>query len=199
MKRLLVILAVLAAAAYLGSRATHCTDGLGQTLASLAGQPPDTASDSAISAKAAPAGPHAVPDGERFPGGQRCSVHEIAASSSSQGSQPTVDRRLEPVRDKLVRPPFTSWNTFEELDRFQIVSSSDRAELSSGAIVTLALVEQRQDASFLDIQVAAGDKALVSARSWLRYGEAFFVVTNSEDDNSRFLWLHCVLDDDPGE
>ena len=191
MKRSLVILVVLAAAAYLASRAVSCTSDVGRALDSLSGQSPANSPESAVSAKAAPAEPGAAPHGEPFPGGQLCSVREIVASSSSQSAEPGLDPELKPIRDKLERPPFTAWSAFEQLDRVYFASSSDRAELSGGTTMTLALLEESEDAPLVHIQIFAGDRLSMSTRARLRYGDAFLIVTSPQADDARILWLHC--------
>jgi hypothetical protein len=53
-----------------------------------------------------------------------CTFIEIKASNTGGG----VDKRLAPLQRKLARPPFSSWNTFEQLGKHQREVTRMRAE-----------------------------------------------------------------------
>jgi hypothetical protein len=124
------------------------------------------------------------------PASVSCTLFEVTPST---GAKPAMDSALQPIANKLSKPPFATWNVFRldtNLSPSLVKGNAQTLTLKSGK-ATLFLRDHAQQRALLEITVddAAG-KRILQVNPTVPDGQWFITVTNDKSNN-HLLALSC--------
>ncbi len=126
-----------------------------------------------------------------FAGDAECTYIEIAATNEKSGS---IDPALKPLDKKLKKPPFTSWNTFKQLQSGAASLTKNKAELiklKEGAS-SLMLRDRSEKRVELTVTMDGKDgKRVLEAKPAFKAGDWLLLVGTNAKDDGHILGLTC--------
>lgn len=119
-----------------------------------------------------------------------CNIIEISASNAKE---PSIDADLKPLEKKLKKPPFSAYNTFKQLSRFDrklVTLKAESLALKRGSASVLLRSQSEKRADLTITMDSADGKRVLDVKQVANLGDWTMVVAAAKDEG-HILALTC--------
>lgn len=129
-----------------------------------------------------------------FAGDAECDYVEIAATSTKDAKETSVDPELKAVDKKLRKAPFTAWNTFKKLSSGTMSLSANKPEtlkLKQGSSTVMVRGRSPKKVELTVTMDNAAGKRILDAKPVVKAGDWLLLVGTNAKDDGHILGLTC--------